>query len=226
VGNSHIRRDDSSSKQQTGTLVRDYIRSKSMNPFHGRHIKTALLGSVAFSFLAAAYISPAQSAEFTLLSGEQLLGEVSKSSQNEFEVDTSDGPKTITRAELSTITIETSDGELISGSLRYWFNGVYELQTERGSVRLLDGTLIADNREPEPEPEPIEEKPLTEEEQRALIMAIFSAPVIDTNSSDPIIALMRVPTSPEAIESVDVSRDVASSGTAHNANFAKTCECS
>ena len=198
-------------QNSTATIaVGNNLRAKLKCIFHPNkmRLKSALLGSVAFSFSILTSLSPAISAEFGLLNGDTLTGEIQQSTQNDLIIQTSEGAITITRAELETITIASEDGELITGSLRYWFNGVYELQTDRGSIRSLDGVLIADNREPIPEPEPIEEKPLTEEEQRALIMAIFSSPVIDTDGSDPIIALMRVPTSPEAVESLDISNEL------------------
>ncbi|MCI4662411.1 MAG: hypothetical protein MRY63_11410 [Neomegalonema sp.] len=154
--------------------------------------KNRLLGSAALLF-ASAWQFPAHATVFELGDGIVIEGEIQEAGRDVLTVQTSEGMRLLPTARVQRMTVDLSDGSSITGRLVYWFDGLYEMQTDRGSVRIYNGEIIADLRsaaaqvmavpqsepeaQPEPEPEPTRAPtPEPEPEPREQIAARVDAP--------------------------------------------------
>lgn len=98
--------------------------------------------AAVFYFFATA----ASAATFLLDSGESLEGEVIHATRNTVMVrKTIGGIRQLSLGEVEAVEITTRDGDIVTGALLSWQEGVYEVDAGERRIRLEDGRIVGED---------------------------------------------------------------------------------
>ena len=98
--------------------------------------------AAAFCF----FTTVGSAATFLLHSGESLEGEVVYATRNTLMVrETIGGIRQLSHNEVRTVEITTRDGDIVSGVLLGWRDGVYEVESGEQQIKLEDGRIVGED---------------------------------------------------------------------------------
>ena len=84
-------------------------------------------------------------AEFVLTNGKIIKGEVIQVTRNTLVIRPKRGGiRQLSRRQMKSVRIETKDGEVISGPLKNWQDGVYEIESDGQLVEVRNRTVVRD----------------------------------------------------------------------------------
>ncbi|MEO1292964.1 MAG: hypothetical protein AAFV62_09065, partial [Pseudomonadota bacterium] len=158
-----------------------------------RRLRSRLLATAAMA-VGLSWIGTitASAATFQLQGGISLDGEITEAGRDVVTIRTDQGIRLLPTERIEQMLVDLTDGSVVAGRLIYWFDGLYEIETDRGTVRIYGGEIIADLRTPiEEEAEVVEEaapeteqRQLTEEELRARVASMFTSPQLVDRGED------------------------------------------